>query len=292
MKTLTKNGSGGAIYSFRISGITAQKCFFKENTATYSGGAICMIQATGSFVKCTFERNSVKSLLQKVAFGGAIYAEDNSHLTMHHCIFKENTATFGGATHIQKSQSLFESCTFERNKVNSLNQDTSGGAINALCADTNMTIKLFLFKENAATGSGGAIHNERSRSLLLRNSTFVRNAVKALKENGTGGAIASLRNSDITVQQCLFKENTATFSGGAILMQETQGSFEDCTFVDNTAQNLQGMTFGGAIAFGDHCSYIMKQCLFKKNNATFYGGACYIQESQVSFENCTFEGKV
>ena len=83
MQILTENGSGGAIYSFRISDITVQKCLFKENTVNYHGGATSMIQATRSFVNCILERNSVKSRPQKGGLGGAIFALYNSYLTMH-----------------------------------------------------------------------------------------------------------------------------------------------------------------------------------------------------------------
>ena len=290
---LTGHSHGGAIHLVRNKDLIVQQCLFTENTATYSGGAIEMIKTQGIFVNCTFEKNSVKSRLQRGNFGGAVCALDNSHLTMHQCIFKENTATCtGGATYIQESHSLFESCIFERNKVNSPNQNSSGGAIAASGSGTKITIKQCLFKENAVIYNGGAIGILRSRSLLLKNTTFVRNTMKTLTVLDTGGAIHLTKNSDITVEQSLFKKNTATYSGGAVFMQESQGSFENCTFVDNAVLCLQILTFGGAVS-STHSSFCrMTQCLFKKNNATFYGGACYIQRSQSSFENCTFEGKV
>ena len=125
---------------------------------------------------------------------------------------------------------------------------------------------------------------------IFQNCTFHNNTVNG--QYGNGGAMY-LHSSNVKVQHCLFKENTATFSGGAISMTKTQGSFENCTFVDNAVQCLQGTTtFGGAISFFDGSFCLMTKCVFKKNTATFYGGACYIQSSQGSFENCTFQGKV
>ena len=286
-----KKASGGAIFSWDNSDMTVQQCLFKENLATYTGGAIAMEKTRGSFVNCTFERNSLKSRLQKYGFGGAICALHNSSLTMHWCVLKENAANYiGGAIYIQKCQSLFESCTFERNKVISLQLDTFGGAIGANGAGTNITIKQCLFKENKAVGRGGAIFISVSRSLLLKNCTFERNMVRSLTgKKASGGAIYFWDNSDMTVQQCLFKENTATFCGGAINMVKTRSSFVNCTFVRNTVQSLQWTTFGGAITSLQGSSYLMKQCFFKENTATIYGGACYIQRSQSSFENCNFE---
>ena len=260
-----QNAFGGAISATGAgTNITIKQCLFKANKATSGGGAIIMAKTRGSFVKRTFERNFVKSSLRKHGFGGAICVLYNSHLTVHQSIFKENTATYsGGATYIEKSESLFESCIFERNKVISLQLDTFGGAIGANGASTNISIKQCLFKENKAVGSGGAIFVAVSRSLLLKNCTFESNMVRNLtRKKARGGAIFSFDNSDMTVQQCLFKENTAVYSGGAIHMIKTRGSFGNCTFVGNSVKNLQGITFGGAISSENGSCYLMEQCLF------------------------------
>ena len=131
----------------------------------------------------------------------------------------------------------------------------------------------------------------QSTEAIFKNCIFQNNTVHG--QHGNGGAITSVDRSDITVQQCLFKENTATYIGGAIFMKNSDGSFENCTFEDNTVKREKDdTTFGGAISVFENSSCGMTQCLFKKNTATFYGGACYIQKSNGSFENCAFEGKV
>ena len=317
-KENTATFSGGATY-IQESHIDIKQCLFKENTANYSGGAISMKKTRGSFVNSTFERNSVEGCLPRDGYGGAVCAITNSHLTVHHCLFKENTATvYGGATYIQKSQSLFENCIFERNKVNSLHQNASGGAINAFGLGTNINIKQCLFKENMVTVFGGAIAMVETRALFV-NCTFERNFAESRSQRyGYGGAVNAMTSSHLTVhhslfkeneatshggatfiqashiniEQCFFKENTVNYSGGAIFMNEAQGSFENCTFADNAVRKLQETTFGGAISSIRGSFFRLTQCFFKKNTATFYGGACYIQRSQGSFENCTFEGKV
>ena len=94
---------GGAIASQDRSNITVQESLFKENTATYSGGAIYMQKTRGSFVNCTFERNSAKSLLNKKTGGGAISSRDRSNITVQQNLFKENTATYSdGAIDMQR----------------------------------------------------------------------------------------------------------------------------------------------------------------------------------------------
>ena len=115
-----QHGYGGAMCVLS-SNITVQRCLFKENTVTYEGGAISMQETRGSFVNCTFERNSAESRLQRYSSGGAVCALSNSHLTVHHCLFKENTANrYGGATYIQKSHIDIKQCLFKENTANHL----------------------------------------------------------------------------------------------------------------------------------------------------------------------------
>ena len=282
---------GGAICSRDRSNITVQQSLFKENTAIYSGGAIDMQKTRGSFVNCTFERNSAKSLPHKVVYGGAICSCDRSNITVQQSLFKENTAIYsGGAIHMQKTRGSFVNCTFERNSAKSLpHKVVYGGAI---CSRdrSNITVQQSLFKENTATYSGGAIYMQKTRGSFI-NCTFERNSAKSILNKMTaGGAISSVDRSNITVQQSLFKENTATYSGGAIHMQKTQGSFVNCTFERNSAKSLpHKMVYGGAIFSGDRSNITVQQSLFKENTATFCGGAIHMQKTRGSFVNCTFE---
>ena len=282
---------GGAISSCDMSNITVQQSLFKENTATYVGGAINMQKTRGSFVNCTFERNSAKSLPHKMVYGGAISSRDRSNITVQQSLFNENTATYvGGAIHMQKARGSFVNCTFERNSAKSLpHKMVYGGAISS-CDRSNITVQQSLFKENTATYVGGAINMQKTRGSFV-NCTFERNSAKSLPHKMVyGGAISSRDRSNITVQQSLFKENTATYSGGAINMQKTRGSFVNCTFERNSAKSLpHKMVYGGAISSCDRSNITVQQSLFKENTATYVGGAIHMQKARGSFVNCTFE---
>ena len=282
---------GGAISSGDMSNITVQQSLFKENTVTYGGGAIDMEKTRGSFVNCTFERNSAKSLPHKIVYGGAIYSRDRSNITVQHSLFKENTVTYtGGAIYMQKTRGSFVNCTFERNSAKGLpHKMVFGGAISS--GDmSNITVQQSLFKENTVTYCGGAIDMEKTRGSFV-NCTFERNSAKSLLHNIVyGGAICSRDRSNITVQHSLFKENTVTYTGGAIYMQKTRGSFVNCTFERNSAKSLpHKMVFGGAISSGDMSNIAVQQSLFKENTVTYIGGAIHMQKTRGSFVNCTFE---
>ena len=281
---------GGAISRDR-SNITVQDSLFKENTATYSGGAIDMQKTRGSFVNCTFEKNSLKGLSDKISFGGAISSRHRSNITVQDSLFKENTATYsGGAINMQKTRGSFVNCTFEKNSLKGLSDKISfGGAISSRYR-SNITVQDSLFKENTATYIGGAIHMQKTRGSFV-NCTFERNSLKGLSDKSSfGGAICSGYRSNITVQDSLFKENTATYSGGAIHMQKTRGSFVNCTFEKNSLKGLSDkISFGGAICSRDRSNITVQDSLFKENTATYSGGAIYMQKTRGSFANCTFE---
>ena len=290
---LHKKPTGGAISLLDWSNITVQQSLFKENTATYSSGAIHMQKTRGLFVNSTFERNSAKSLPHKKTPGGAISSDNWSNITVQQSLFKENTATYsGGAIHMQRTRGSFVNCTFERNSAKSLpHKKTAGGAISS--SDwSNITVQQSLFKENTATYIGGAIHMQKTRGSFV-NCTFERNSAKSHSHKiPAGGAISSDDWSNITVQQSLFKENTVTYSGGAIYMQKARGSFVNCTFERNSVKRRQIYGFGGAVSAAYFSYLTMLQCRFKENRAAGTGGALFIQNSQSSLKNCTFEGKV
>ena len=149
---------GGAISSGDKSNITVQHSLFKENTASYIDGAIDMQKTRGSFVNCTFERNSAKSFPHKMVYGGAISSGDRSNIIVQQSLFKENTATYiGGAIDMQKTGSSFVKCAFGRNSVKTLPQKmVYGGAISSRDR-SNITLQQNLFKKNTATYSVGAI---------------------------------------------------------------------------------------------------------------------------------------
>ena len=76
-----------------------------------------------------------------------------------------------------------------------------------------------LFKENTETYIGGGIDMQKTRGSLV-NCTFERISAESLPHKMVyGGAISSHDRSNITVQQSLFKKNTATYLCGATDME-------------------------------------------------------------------------
>lgn len=139
-------------------------------------------------------------------------------------------------------------------------------------------------------GAGGAIQN--FGTLTLDTVTFTKN------QGGGGGVIfqepcTGCLNTSLTITHCLFQNNTASGSGGAISMEGGNASVADSTFSGNSALG------SGAIEVFSNATFrvvmSIDRCTFNGNSASSYsGGAIGVEDlnagSSVTIRNSTFTG--
>jgi predicted outer membrane repeat protein len=95
-----------------------------------------------------------------------------------------------------------------------------------------MTIKGF----GNINENGGAIRITNMKSLFLSNVTFEDNVASS------GGALyISGNQSDINVEQVIFRNNNAAVNGGAVYVDSGTVALKNSSFVDNTAKQSGGM---------------------------------------------------
>ena len=130
--------SGGAIYVHGYSSVRIEKTDFEENTAVPAGGAIYVSDNDDVIiVECSFVRNRVTSVddasqdrVTDLEAGGAIYVVFTSVLSrarIDRCVFRNNTASYGGAIHAVTelvTEISIENSQFEDNEA-----QLAGGAI-------------------------------------------------------------------------------------------------------------------------------------------------------------------
>ena len=112
----------------------------------------------------------------------------------------------------------------------------------------------------------------------------------------SGGSVVN-----VSITNCTFQSNNATYGGGGVLLFETQGdvSITYCTFQDNSA------TAGGAVKLHTFGNVSITYCTYQNNSATS-GGALMLEafntvmyvgpqgvldifgRSHVNITNCTF----
>ena len=214
-------GNAGAMYLFDQD-IEFIGCVFESNHCPAHAGALRIDGITGLMEDCVFRNNWTSG-----RWGGAInWGCQYGPLVLRRCDFIANFAPLGGAvlTEIADSNLVFENCRFINNAAE------SGGAVNAEYVSPPK-FRECLFEGNQATGEGGAM-------VLL------------------GGV-----NDIITVDQCVFRNNTAGTNGGAILYRPIEfGQYYPpiivrCTFVGNSAAEQ-----GGAIYLATWCR--VWSCIF------------------------------
>ena len=158
------------------------------------------------------------------------------------------------------------------------------------------------FQKNQATFSGGAI-SSRAKKLVIRSSLFEYNiaanyaAVKMYSATvykhttePSGGAIDAYTNSVAVVLNCSFRENRATNFGGAISTRGRKLLITSSLFEYNAVINYHAIkTYGGAVSAGTYSNIQILNCSFKKNKATYSGGAIWMTGMIIQIKSSWFE---
>jgi hypothetical protein len=183
------------------------------------------------------------------------------------------------------NQTIIDGFTISNGNANDLagagERYSSGGAMyndgRQLGSFANPSVRNCIFKDNLASGYGGAVYNGGSYrgncSPSFKNCFFTNNlSVQeggAVFNNAEFGGISSP-----TFEFCQFVTNRSNAAGGAVFSDAVSGKsyavFQNCQFIQNTAD-----TYGGGIynlgKQGD-CSPVILGCLFWKNKALSAAG--------------------
>ncbi len=103
-----------------------------------------------------------------------------------------------------------------------------------------------------------------------------------------GGAINASDVPQLTVINCIFRENNAVDDeGGAVYTDRCRAAFYRCTFISNSTPDN-----GGALAFTGGFGYnvLLEDCQFIDNSADHSGGALYNERAVLNLRRCGFYG--
>ena len=127
--------------------------------------------------------------------------------------------------------------------------------------NSTVTLSNMVIRFAAADGSGGAVSFDKNSTLILRNVTFKNNS--ALGLYGEGGAVYA--GGTLFVYDCVFEDNYATGTGGAIFAPIFNCSIYSSRFTSNAAEWYGGALSSGAVVNVD-------SSIFDSNKA-YSGGA-------------------
>ena len=193
------------------------------------------------------------------SYGGAIYNPGehyDPYLYLTNCIFKNNSAEYGGALYMTHGHLKIINTTFDSNTAYNF-----GGAI---AASENSNIEIYdsnFINDSSLKDAGGAIYFKKS-NVKISNSNF-NNCFGQF-----GGAICDL-DSFTTIFNSKFTNNKASYRGGAIYSLYGKFYLSDCQFRYNEGKN------GGAIFLDNATGHYITSSLFISNTALECGGAIY-----------------
>ena len=284
------NGGGAIFLGGNGEGelIFGKSALIETNRANYGGA----IDAKGSV---SFGEGAIIRGNHAQTYGGAFRIQNGSLTLKHGSLVESNSAdntrnwvTAGGAFFIHDSKADIVGTTFKNNKTDS---SGSGGAIH-LEHSSSLNLSDGSLMEGNEASLGGAIYAISSSGVDINQSTFKNNKA------ATGGALfisdASLMmvqggGSGKTDTKSVFEGNTASSNGGAIYVQSTDVTLKNGVLLENN----QAAKSGGALyVMGNGSTKVsISDAMFRNNVAsTTYGGAFYVQKSNVSINRTVMEG--
>jgi predicted outer membrane repeat protein len=192
--------------------------------------------------------------------GGGAHCHNGS-ITISNCIMVGNRAMNGAGVYSDVADLTCVDCTFKQNAA----QSGNGGGI--YIAQAELMVIGCTFIQNSAASEGGGINSEDDKVTLI-NCTFKQNTA-------TWGGGMHNSHYGATVSNCMFSSNSAANGAGICMKELREGDqtqrITNCSFSDNTADD-----YGGAVSVRFDGNLIMSNCILWDNTA--------FEGPQISFE--------
>lgn len=207
--------------------------------------------------------------------GGVIFNEEGAETIINGGTFEGNKAAGYGGAIINYGKLTINDGTFKDNEA------SNGGAISSIKSNSELTVNGGSFENNKSTDRwGGAI--------VAKNKVSVKNATFDANVSGNGGAIFAYDANDAAIENCTFKNNSATNEntvkhGGALFVNDSKNvSIKSNTFIKNRAKD------GGALHITG-VEGIIEGNTFEENFAERFSSSLHLKDSSVSIISNTFK---
>jgi predicted outer membrane repeat protein len=281
-------GNGGIMNIQASTFVTMTDCSFRNSFSGGIGGSIYLTTNSQiSLIDCHFETSEARDSGGCIAANGAIVSLTSG-------TFSKCRSTSGGAIYLQSSILRSVETIFEEN------YGDQGGAILG-DADTEITLDMVQLFNNSARYKGGTIL--LTGGLLVATKTLFNSSFSQY-----GGAIHASVGTRVLLLSSKVTYNTATYEGGAVVLQSgdnsyfngtifeknhantgaamyltnSQADISDCSFISNEAFEA-----GGVLALFQMSTVSIKESIFKQNRA-YRGGVFYLDYSAVQVDTSSF----
>ena len=284
------NKVGSAITNYGT--LILKNCTFINNSAATRGAAIYN-EGLVNVSNCSFDGNDVTDRSRNVDNGGAAIFNNRGTVFVNGSRFSNNLKNLvirqnGTGDFVDAAICSLDGGVFVFNSEFVNNGACYGGAIysgsDAISNPNNLTVVNCSFVNNTALfGSGIYVYNT---VLNVSGCSFLNNSAVGVGSPGTsassGGAIAGVSPKEVNIADSLFENNVAT-QGGAVKFNGGIVGVNNCSFVNNTAEDG-----GGAIVVNWNGELDVANSTFVNNSAKNYAAAIYNVTKSLSLENNTF----
>jgi hypothetical protein len=271
---------GGGMYNAAGSRPVVRNTIFRNNKVECGtgGGMYNGENSISTLINCAFDNNESEA-------GGGLFVTGGAVLRAESCVFQDNLAwSGGGAVMTRGTQNVFIQCRFITNTA----YNSMGSAINSHenvthePGDDGSTIEIVvnpilevdgcLFKannyENTSSDTTGVV-SLRQTQTTIRNSGFVNNTITgsgaAVSSTGTEGTL-DISNSYFYGNTASTESNNDTIRGGAVnCVENQQVTLTNCTIVNNevTAENSDNASGGGVYSVDSPLT--ITNCIIRDN---------------------------
>ncbi|KRX08589.1 Pectin lyase fold/virulence factor [Pseudocohnilembus persalinus] len=254
---------GGVLFAQFVENLTISNNIF-NNSLCFSTAAGFLIQQSQQII---INNNNMTNGYSHLGAGAFMLDSVNS-ITILDNNFENNTClTVGGAFLINQCANIYLKGNFYSN-----NQGNSIGGAGLLQYDKNIYIQNETYQENISCDYGAGLMAISSSNLTIINVKFDYN----YSTSSTAALnLSNLLTLQVLVKNCIFTNNWGSDTGALRSIQNTDVLIEDSIFENNTA----GLS-GGAIQSLFGTSLKIKNSVFSQNKASLIGGVGYISDLQ------------
>ncbi|MFC1604649.1 right-handed parallel beta-helix repeat-containing protein [Planctomycetota bacterium] len=126
--------------------------------------------------------------------------------------------------------------------------------------------------------------SDTDATAILDNITVTAGNANGDFPDNCGGGMLNM-NSNPTLNNCIFTENSADWAGGMHNRTNSNPTITDCNFIGNSASEM-----GGGMYNRESSNPAITSCTFDGNSAQYGGGMYNRENSNPSISNCTFSG--
>ena len=206
-----RDSDGGVAYTYDRSTTVINNSNFTSNRADYGGVLVALMESDATINSCMFSSNVADT------DGGTLYGYTKCKFFVNESFFSKNVETNDGVMQVSGGSSI---------ELHSIGVYVQGHSC--------VNVEASNFVNNAAD-NGGVMGVYLRSYVNIMNCNFIGN-----KANIEGGVMDVSKNSTIAVQTSKFTLNLASFGGVVFAMLQSDLTFKNSCFLNNTAE-LEGV---------------------------------------------------